>query len=142
MFFQHLCVLQVIEQQSFELFPLILRWHQNMGEKRFSKPTKSLRQAAPAPRLSPQHASPSRLHRPQAAPRLPQTRPPSSPDDGPGILDLDPFLTTGSSFPGSTPFQRKSQNCTLKEGQKTRRCLKTSAITTPLGMERAPTSAA
>lgn len=142
MFFQHLCALQVIEQWSFELFPLILRWHQNKGEKRSSTQMKCRHRPAPAPLLFPQHASPSHLHHPQAAPRPPQKHPPSSPDEGPGIPDLGPFQTTGSSFPGSTPFPRKLQNCTLKEGQKTHRCSKTAAITTPLGMEKALKSSA
>lgn len=127
---------------SFEFFPLIPRQHQtNQAQKHFSKQRKSLQQPA-APLLSLQHASPSRPHRPQIHPHLPQKRPPSSPGEGVGAPDLGPSLTTGSSFPGSTPFLRKGQNCMPKNGQLMHHCIKTAVVMTCVGMETALRAAA
>lgn len=127
---------------SFELFPLIPRQHQtNKGQKHFSKQRKSLQQPA-APLLSLQRASQSHPHRPQMQPQLPQKHPPSSPDEGVGAQDLGPSLTTGSSFPGSTPFPRKWQNYMPKKGQQIHHCIKTAVVMTCVGMETALRAAA
>ncbi len=129
---QYLCPLL-----SFELFPLIPRQHQtNQSEKYFFKQRKALQQPAP-PLLTPQHASQSHPHRPQTQTQLLQKRPPSSPGEGVGARDLGPSLTMGSSFPGSTPFPRKWQNCMLKKGQQIHHCIKTAVVMTCVRMETA-----
>ncbi|XP_056289810.1 uncharacterized protein spata13 isoform X4 [Pseudoliparis swirei] len=93
----------------------------NKSQKHFSKQRTSLQQPA-APLLFLLHASRRRPHLPQMHPRKHSS---SSPGEGVDAPDLVPSLTTGSSTPGSTLFQRKWPNCVPKKGQLIQHRIKT-----------------
>lgn len=110
----------------------------NKSQKHFSKQRTSLQQPA-APLLFLLHASRRRPHLPQMHPRKHSS---SSPGEGVDAPDLVPSLTTGSSTPGSTLFQRKWPNCVPKKGQLIQHRIKTAVGVRHAGMERALRAAA